>query len=105
LNPKPCAGRGNLVSECGRPAVVEASGTRGYDPELDSYTSAQKRIAVVRPLRGKGDDLYVASIVALERQRRTGLALSDNARSNWDYDATQPLMLATLTIDGQHAVS
>ncbi len=28
------------------------------------------------------------------------LALPDDAGDNWDYDATQPLLLATLTIDG-----
>jgi len=29
-----------------------------------------------------------------------GVALPDDAADNFDYDATQPLMLATLSIDG-----
>jgi len=62
----------------------------------------RKRVALVRPAASKGDDLYVASIVALRADNGEQVwHLSDNAGRQLDYDATQPLMLATLTIDGQ----
>lgn len=53
-------------------------------------------------LRGKGDNLYVASIVALRADTGEQVwAYQTTPGDNWDYDATQPLMLATLTIEGQ----
>jgi quinohemoprotein ethanol dehydrogenase len=53
-------------------------------------------------LRGKGDSLYVASIVALRADTGEQVwAYQTTPGDNWDYDATQPLMLATLTIEGQ----
>ncbi len=75
-----------------------------YDPELDLvYTGTGNGIAWFRDLRspGGGDNLYLASILALRA--------SDGAMvwhyqvtpgDNWDYDATQPLMLADLPIGG-----
>lgn len=51
---------------------------------------------------GKGDNLYTASIVALDA--RTGKYLwhyQVNPRDSWDYDCTQQITLATLTIDGR----
>jgi quinohemoprotein ethanol dehydrogenase len=53
-------------------------------------------------LRGKGDSLYVASIVALRADTGEQMwAYQTTPGDNWDYDATQPLMLATLNIAGQ----
>src|SRR5260370_1176608 len=53
-------------------------------------------------LRSKGDNLYIASIVALRADTGEQVwAYQTTPGDNWDYDATQPLMLAALTIDGQ----
>ena len=49
-----------------------------------------------------GDNLYLASIVALDPD--TGavhVALSGDARRNWDYTSTQSMILADIAIDGQ----
>lgn len=51
---------------------------------------------------GGGDNLYTASIVALDA--RTGQYLwhyQVNPRDTWDYDSTQQITLATLTIGGK----
>ncbi len=51
---------------------------------------------------GGGDNLYTASIVALDA--KTGKYLwhyQVNPRDSWDYDATQQMTLATLTIGGR----
>jgi quinohemoprotein ethanol dehydrogenase len=58
-----------------------------YDPEVRSP--------------GGGDNLYTASIVALDAT--TGQYIwhyQINPRDSWDYDSTQQMTLATLTIDG-----
>ena len=60
-----------------------------YDPEARSP--------------GGGDNLYTASIVALDAD--TGKYVwhyQINPRDSWDYDCTQQMTLATLTIDGKH---
>lgn len=52
---------------------------------------------------GGGDNLYTASIVALDAD--TGKYVwhyQVNPRDSWDYDCTQQMTLATLTIDGKH---
>jgi quinohemoprotein ethanol dehydrogenase len=52
---------------------------------------------------GAGDNLYTASIVALNAD--TGKYVwhyQINPRDSWDYDCTQQMTLATLTIDGKH---
>jgi quinohemoprotein ethanol dehydrogenase len=52
---------------------------------------------------GGGDNLYTASIVALDAD--TGKYVwhyQINPRDSWDYDCTQQMTLATLTIDGKH---
>jgi quinohemoprotein ethanol dehydrogenase len=52
---------------------------------------------------GGGDNLYTASIVALDAD--TGAYVwhyQINPRDTWDYDCTQQMTLATLTIDGRH---
>ena len=59
-----------------------------YDPEMRSP--------------GGGDNLYTASIVALDAD--TGQYLwhyQVNPRDSWDYDSTQQMTLATLTIEGR----
>lgn len=59
-----------------------------YDPEARSP--------------GGGDNLFTASIVALDAD--TGKYLwhyQVNPRDSWDYDSTQQMTLATLTIDGK----
>jgi quinohemoprotein ethanol dehydrogenase len=58
-----------------------------YDPEVRSP--------------GGGDNLYTASIVALDAD--TGKYVwhyQINPRDSWDYDCTQQMTVATLTIDG-----
>ena len=73
-----------------------------YDPELDLvYFGTGNASPWYDQLRGKGDNLYVASIVAVRAD--TGEQVwhyQTTPGDNWDYDATQPLMLATLSIDG-----
>jgi quinohemoprotein ethanol dehydrogenase len=50
---------------------------------------------------GKGDNLYLSSIVALNvDDGRVKWHYQTTPGDNWDYTATQPLMLATLTMNG-----
>ena len=75
-----------------------------YDPQLDLvYTGTGNGISWYRALRseGEGDNLYVSSILAL-RSSDGELVwhFQVTPGDNWDYDATQPLMLADLQIDG-----
>jgi quinohemoprotein ethanol dehydrogenase len=75
-----------------------------YDPESDLiYAGTGNGIAWYRDLRspGGGDNLYLASILALRAS--TGEVVwhfQTVPGDNWDYDATQPLMLADLPIGG-----
>lgn len=75
-----------------------------YDPELDLvYFGTGNGMAWYRDLRspGGGDNLYVCSILALRAD--TGEQVwyfQETPGDNWDYDATQPILLADLTIDG-----
>ena len=76
-----------------------------YDPQLDLvYTGTGNGTAWYRVLRssGEGDNLYLASILAL-RASDGELAwyFQTTPGDNWDYDATQPLMLADLEIGGR----
>ena len=73
-----------------------------YDPELDLvYFGTGNASPWYDQLRGKGDDLYVASIVALHADNGDfAWAYQTTPGDNWDYDATQPLLMATLAIDG-----
>ena len=75
-----------------------------FDPELNLvYVGTGNADPWYRDLRGRGgDNLYACSILALHAD--TGeyawhfqLVPGDH----WDYDATQPLMLADLEIDGR----
>ena len=74
-----------------------------YDPDLNMvYAGTGNGSPWYDQIRGKGDNLYVASIIALRAD--TGEQVwhyQTTPGDNWDYDATQPLLLATLTIDGQ----
>ncbi len=75
-----------------------------YDPDLDLvYFGTGNGTAWYRALRseGVGDNLYVASILAL--RARTGEYVwhfQTTPGDNWDFDATQPLMFADLEIEG-----
>jgi quinohemoprotein ethanol dehydrogenase len=75
-----------------------------YDPQFDLvYTGTGNGTPWHRDLRspGGGDNLYAASILAL---RATDGELvwhfQTTPGDSWDYDATQPLMLADLEIGG-----
>src|SRR5262245_2848485 len=76
-----------------------------YDPELDLvYFGTANGSPWYESLRSenKGDNLYVSSIVALHgRDGSQVWHFQTTPGDNWDYDATQPLMLASLTIGGQ----
>ena len=75
-----------------------------YDPELDLvYTGTGNGLAWYRDLRspGGGDNLYLASILALRASDGEQVwHFQVTPGDNWDYDATQPLMLADLPISG-----
>jgi PQQ-dependent dehydrogenase (methanol/ethanol family) len=76
-----------------------------YDPDLDLvYVGTGNASPWYPELRGKvdGDNLYTASIVALRAS--TGEQVwhyQTTPGDSWDYDATQPILLADLTIDGR----
>jgi quinohemoprotein ethanol dehydrogenase len=72
-----------------------------YDPELDLvYVGTGNGAPWYDRLRAKGDNLYIASIIALRASNGEQVWHYQTTPSdNWDYDATQPLMLANLTID------
>jgi quinohemoprotein ethanol dehydrogenase len=74
-----------------------------YDPELDFvYFGTGNGSPWYDGIRSKGDNLYIASIVALRATTGEQVwAYQTTPGDNWDYDATQPLMLATLTIQGK----
>ena len=74
-----------------------------YDPETDFvFFGTGNGSPWYDRLRSKGDNLYIASIVALRADTGEQVwAYQTTPGDNWDYDATQPLMLATLTIEGQ----
>jgi quinohemoprotein ethanol dehydrogenase len=76
-----------------------------YDPELDQlYIGVGNGGPWSRKVRseGKGDNLFLASIVALDPD--TGAYrwhYQSSPGDSWDYTNTQPMMLATLAIDGK----
>ena len=75
----------------------------GYDPALDLlYFGTGNATAWYRALRGGGDNLYTACIVAV-RASTGELAwyFQPTPGDNWDYDATQPLIQADLNIGGR----
>jgi len=75
-----------------------------YDPALDLlYFGTGNPTAWYRQLRGgNGDSLYTASILAV--RAATGELVwhfQTTPGDNWDFDSTQPLMQADLTINGR----
>ncbi len=76
-----------------------------YDPTLDLlYFGTGNASAWYRALRGdgKGDSLYTASILAVHASNgEQAWYFQTTPGDNWDYDATQPLMQADLTIGGR----
>lgn len=79
--------------------------TMAYDPELDLlYVGTGNASPWSRDLRSPagGDNLYVASIVALDPD--TGeyrWHYQETPGDNWDYTSTQPMILADLELDGR----
>jgi PQQ-dependent dehydrogenase (methanol/ethanol family) len=74
-----------------------------YDPSLDLlYFGTGNPTAWYRALRGQGDALYTASIVAVHAANgELAWYFQTTPGDNWDYDATQPLMQADLNIGGR----
>ena len=76
-----------------------------YDPELDLlYFGTGNATAWYRALRGngQGDSLYTASIMAVHcNSGEIAWYFQATPGDNWDYDATQPLLQADLTIGGR----
>jgi PQQ-dependent dehydrogenase (methanol/ethanol family) len=76
-----------------------------YDPDLDLvYFGTGNGTAWYRDLRspGGGDNLYVASILAVRAQTgEYAWHYQVTPGDNWDFDATQPLVLADLSIGGR----
>jgi PQQ-dependent dehydrogenase (methanol/ethanol family) len=74
-----------------------------YDPTLDLlYFGTGNPTAWYRSLRGKGDSLYTASILAVHATSgELAWYFQTTPGDNWDYDATQPLMQADFTIGGR----
>lgn len=76
-----------------------------YDPELELvYVGVGNGSPWYARLRspGGGDNLYLSSIVALRASDGSYVwHFQTTPGDNWDYTATQPLMLAELTISGR----
>ena len=74
-----------------------------YDPALDLlYFGTGNPTAWYRSLRGGGDNLYTASILAVHASNgEIAWHFQTTPGDNWDYDATQPLVQADLTIGGR----
>jgi quinohemoprotein ethanol dehydrogenase len=75
----------------------------GYDPALELlYFGTGNATAWYRALRGGGDNLYTASIVAVHASTgELAWYFQPTPGDNWDYDATQPLIQADLKIGGR----
>jgi quinohemoprotein ethanol dehydrogenase len=73
-----------------------------YDPELEQvYFGTGNGSPWYDRIRSKGDNLYIASIIAVRADTGEQVwAYQTTPGDNWDYDATQPLMLATLSVNG-----
>jgi quinohemoprotein ethanol dehydrogenase len=74
-----------------------------YDPALDLlYFGTSNATAWYRAIRGGGDSLYTASVIAVHANNgELAWYYQTTPGENWDYDATQPLMQADLTIGGR----
>jgi quinohemoprotein ethanol dehydrogenase len=79
--------------------------TMAYDPKLNlMYVGTGNGSPWARAMRSPsgGDNLYLSSIVALNPE--TGKYVwhyQETPGDNWDYTATQPMILADLRIDGR----
>ncbi len=76
-----------------------------YDPELNQvYFGTGNGSPWPHKLRsdGKGDNLFLASIVALDADTgEYAWHFQMIPEESWDFDTTQPLMLADLQIEGK----
>jgi quinohemoprotein ethanol dehydrogenase len=76
-----------------------------YDPEADLlYIGTGNGGPWNQQVRspGGGDNLYLASIIAVKPDTgRMAWYFQENPGETWDFTATQPLMLANLTINGE----
>ncbi|MBY8825627.1 PQQ-dependent dehydrogenase, methanol/ethanol family [Sphingomonas colocasiae] len=76
-----------------------------YDPELDQlYIGVGNGSPWNHRIRsnGKGDNLFLTSIVALDPDSGEYLwHYQQNPGETWDFTATQPIILADLTIEGK----
>ena len=74
-----------------------------YDPALDLlYFGTGNPTAWYRALRHGGQSLYTASIIAVHAKTGELAWYFQNTPSdNWDFDSTQPLVQADLTIGGR----
>jgi len=74
-----------------------------YDPGLDLiYFGTGNATAWYRALRGGGDSLYTASILAVHAgSGELAWYFQTTPGENWDYDATQPMIQADLNIGGR----
>jgi len=76
-----------------------------YDPDLDQILiGTGNGTPWNRQYRsdGKGDNLFLCGILALDADTgKYRWHYQENPGDTWDYNATQPMILATLTIDGK----
>lgn len=81
-----------------------AWGDMTYDPDFNLlYVGTGNGAPWNRRYRseGKGDNLFVSSIVALDPDTgRYAWHYQENPGESWDYTSVQPIVLADLTIDG-----
>lgn len=76
-----------------------------YDPDFDTvYIGTGNGGPYSAEMRspGGGDNLYLSSIVALDRKTGTlKWAYQETPEDSWDFTATQPMILTDMRIDGQ----
>jgi quinohemoprotein ethanol dehydrogenase len=76
-----------------------------FDPDLNRIYIGTANASPYDPEQrspGGGDNLYTASIVALDADTgKYAWHYQVNPRDSWDYDSTQQMTLATLIIDGK----
>jgi quinohemoprotein ethanol dehydrogenase len=74
-----------------------------YDPELDLlFFGTGNASTWYRALRGEGDSLYTACILAVKVSTgELAWYFQTTPGDSFDYDATQPLIQADLTVNGQ----
>ena len=74
-----------------------------YDPDLDLlFFGTGNASTWYRALRGEGDSLYTASILAVNSSTgELAWHFQTTPADSFDYDATQPLVHADLTLQGR----